>query len=118
MFIKFGIITGIIILGGMVFSTEIYNLFPATSVTTVDSLKNDVTNLGSKASDSIEKRIDESIDTIVDKTSNTINNEIIEAGDKITTKISVAKESSQEIINEEISNFDLIESIQNIFSIN
>ena len=117
MFIKFGIITGIIILGGMVFSTEIYNLFPATA-TTVDSLKNDVTNLGSKASDSIEKRIDESIDTIVDKTSNTINNEIIEAGDKITTKISVAKESSQEIINEEISNFDLIESVQNIFSIN
>jgi len=118
MFIKLGIIVGIVILGGMIFSTEIYNLFPATSVTTVDSLKNDVTNLGSKATDSIEKRIDESMDTIVNKTSNTVNNEIIEVGDKITSEISEVKESSQEIINKEISNFDLIESIQNIFTIN
>lgn len=116
MFIKLGIIAGIVILGGMVFSTEIDNIFPSTSATVFDSLKDDVTNFGSQASDSVEQRIDESIDKITDKTSNTITNEISEAGDKLTGEISEAKESSQQIISEEISNFNPVESIQNIFT--
>jgi len=116
MFIKLGIIAGIVILGGMIFSTEIDNIFPSTSATVIDSLKSDVADLGTKASDSVEQRIDESIDKIVDKTSNSITNEISQAGDKISDEISEAKESSQKRINEEISNFDLIESIQNIFT--
>jgi predicted PurR-regulated permease PerM len=114
MFIKLAIIAGIVILVGMVFSTEIENLFPSTA-NAVDSLKDDVTNLGSKATDSVEKKIDESLDTIVNNTSATLNNEISEAGNKITSEITEAKESSQKIINEEISNFNPFESIQNIF---
>jgi len=116
MFIKLGIIAGIIILGGMIFSNEIDNLFPTTSATVLDSLKNDVSIFGSKASDSVEQRIDSSIDKIVDKTSQSISNEISDAGDKISNEISEAKESSQKTIKEEISNFNPIESIQNIFS--
>jgi len=116
MFIKLGIIAGIVILGGMIFSNEIDNLFPTTSATVLDSLKNDVSIFGSKASDSVEQRIDSSIDKIVDKTSQSISNEISEAGDKISDEISEAKESSQKTIKEEISNFNPIESIQNIFS--
>ena len=116
MFIKLGIIAGIAILGGMIFSNEIDNLFPTTSATVLDSLKNDVSIFGSKASDSVEQRIDSSIDKIVDKTSESISNEISEAGDKISDEISEAKESSQKTIKEEISNFNLIESIQNIFT--
>ena len=116
MFIKLGIIAGIVILGGMVFSNEIDNLFPTTSATVLDSLKNDVSIFGSKASDSVEQRIDSSIDKIVDKTSESISNEISDAGDKISDEISEAKESSQKTIEEEISNFNPIESIQNIFS--
>ena len=116
MFIKLGIIAGILILGGMIFSTEIDNIFPNTSATVIDSLKDDMSNLGSIASDSIEQRIDKSIDKIVDKTNNSITDEINEAGDKITNEISEAKESSQKTINEEISNFDFIESITNIFT--
>lgn len=115
MFIKLGIIAGIIILGGMIFSTEIDNMFPTTSATVVDSLKNDVSSLGEKASDSIEQRIDNSIDKIVDKTGNAISDEISKTGNKITNKISGAKESSQRIIKEEIDNFNPVESIQNIF---
>ena len=115
MFIKLGILAGIVILGGMIFSNEIDNLFPTTSVTVLDSLKNDVTNFGSKAVDSVEQRIDESIDEIADKTSNSITNEISDVGNKITSEISEAKESSQKMINKEISNFNLIESIQNIY---
>jgi len=107
---------GIVILGGMVFSNEIYDLFPTTSATVIDSLQDDVDNLHTKASDSAEQRIDESIDKIVDKTSDTITNEINEAGDKISDELSEVKESSQKIIDEEISNFNPIESIQNIFT--
>ena len=51
----------------MVFSNEIDNLFPTTSATVFDSLKNDVSIFGSKASDSVEQRIDSSIDKIVEK---------------------------------------------------
>ena len=104
MFIKLGIIVGIVILGGMIFSTEIGNIFPTTSASVFDSLIDDVTNFGTKASDSVEQRIDESID------------EISETGVKVTNEISEAKESSQKIINEKISNFNPIESIQNIFT--
>ena len=107
---------GIVVLGGMIFSNEIDNLFPTTSATVFDSLKNDVSIFGSKASDSVEQRIDSSIDKIVDKTSESISNEISDAGDKISNEISEVKESSQKTIQEEISNFNPIESIQNIFT--
>ena len=117
MFIKLGIIAGIVILGGMIFSNEIDNLFPTTSATVLDSLKNDVSIFGSKASDSVEQRIDSSIDKIVDKTSQSISNEISDTGDKISDEISEVKESSQKTIKEEISNFNPIESIQNIFTV-
>jgi hypothetical protein len=116
MFIKLGIIAGIVILGGMIFSNEIDTLFPTTSATVFDSLKDDVSNFGSKASDSVEQRIDSSIDKIVDKTTESISEEISEAGDKVTNEISEAKESSQKVIKEEISNFNPIESIQSIFT--
>ena len=116
MFIKLGIIAGIVILGGMIFSNEIDDLFPTTSATVLDSLKNDVSIFGSKASDSVEQRIDSSIDKIVDKTSESISNEISDAGDKISNEISEAKESSQKSIKDKISNFNPIESIQNIFT--
>ncbi len=58
MLIKLGIIVGIVILGGMIFSTEIGNIFPTTSATVFDSLIDDVANFGSKASDSVDQRID------------------------------------------------------------
>ena len=116
MFIKLGIIAGIIILGAMIFSNEIDTLFPATSATVFDSLKNDVSDFGSKASDSVEQRIDSSIDKIIDKTTESVSEEISDVGDKVTNEISEAKESSQKVINEKISNFNPIESLQNIFT--
>ena len=116
MFIKLGIIVGIVILGGMIFSNEIDSLLPTTSATVVDSLKNDMNIFSTKALDSVEQRIDSSIDKIVNKTSESISNEISNVGDKVSNEISDVKESSQKLIKEEVSNFDLIKSIQNIFS--
>ncbi|PBO85869.1 MAG: hypothetical protein COA77_01545 [Thaumarchaeota archaeon] len=118
MFIKLGIIAGIIILGGMIFSNEIDVLFPSTSASVVNSLKDDVSNFGAIASESVEKRIDESIDKIVDKTSNAITDEISEIGNDISNEISDIRKSSQQTISEKISNFNSIESIQNIFTDN
>ena len=115
MFIKLGIIVGVIILTGVIFSTEINNMFPATA-TVADSLKEDVTSLSVKASNTVEQKIDNSIDTIVNKTSTTITNEVNKAEDKISTEFSETKESSQNLIDEKLSNLDLIDSIQNVFS--
>ena len=118
MFIKLGIIAGIIILGGMIFSNEIDTLFPSTSATVVNSLKDDVSNFGSQASESVEKRIDESIDNLVDKTSDAITDEISDISDDISNEISDVRKSSQQTITEKISDFNPIESIQNIFTDN
>ena len=116
MFIKLGIIAGIVILSGMIFSNEIDSFLPTTSATVFDSLKNDMSIFGTKASDSVEQRIDSSIDKIVDKTSESISYEISDVGDKISNEISDVKESSQKLIKEEVSNFNPIETIQNIFT--
>ena len=116
MLIKLGIIAGIVILGGMIFSNEIDILFPSTSTSVIDSLTDDVTNFGQKASGSVEQRIDESIGKITDKTSNSITNEINEAGNTIFNELSEVKESSQQTITEEISEFDPLESFENFFS--
>lgn len=114
MFIKLGIIASILILGCMIFSDKIDILFPTTSASVIDSLKTDVSNFDSKASDSVEKRIDDSIDKIMDKTGESISNEISQDGNEI----SEVKKSSQKIISEEISNLNPIESIKNIFVTN
>ena len=116
MFIKLGIMVGIVILGGMIFSNEIANLLPTTSATVFDSLKDDVVNFGSNAADSAGQRIGQFIDTLTDKISGTVTNEISEAGDKITNEIYEAKETSQKAITQGISNFNPIESIQSIFT--
>ncbi|MDH3779385.1 MAG: hypothetical protein OES15_00875 [Nitrosopumilus sp.] len=116
MIIKLGIIAGIVILCGMIFSNEIGNLFPTTSASVFDSLKNDVSDFGSKASDSVEQRIDSSIDKITNVTTELISDEISNIGNKVTTEISETKESSQKAIKKEISNFNPIELIQNIFT--
>jgi hypothetical protein len=116
MFIKLGIIAGIVILGGMIFSNEIANLFPTTSASVFDSLKNDVSDFGSKASNSVEQRIDSSIDKITNATTESISEEISNVGNKVTNEISEAKESSQKAIKKEILNFNPIESIQSIFT--
>ena len=100
------------------FSNEIDVLFPSTSATVVNSLKDDVSNFGTIASESVEKRIDESVDKIVDKTSNAITDEISDIGNDISNEISDVRKSSQQTITEKISNFNPVESIQNIFTDN
>jgi len=123
MLIKLGIIITVVILGGIIFSNEIDYLFPNTSAVIVDSLKDDLNNFSARASDSVENRITEStdktVDNTVDNTSKFLTDEINKTSDTIVTQlsdnVSEVTNSSQKIIFEEISNFNLIKSVQDIF---
>ena len=136
MIIKLGIITAVLILGGMMFSTEITALFPNTSASLTDSLKNDFNYLNAKITDSAENRLDTSIDKTIQSVSDSVYEGITETGDKlvenvnekisegitetgdnIKTGIIESSESSKEILANEVSDFDPFSFIQNIFKL-
>ena len=134
MLIKLGIIATILVLGGMMFSTEITALFPNTSVLLSDSLKNDITSLNTKITNSAENLLDTSIDKTIQSVSDSvyggitetgdklvenvnekISEGITEAGDNIKNEIIESSESSKENITNEISSIDPFSFIKNIF---
>ena len=137
MLIKLGIIVAVIVLGGMMFSTEITALFPNTSAILSDSLKNDINGLNTKITNSAENRLDTSIDKTIQSVSDSVYQGITETGDKlvenvnekisegitetgdnITTEIIESSESSKEILTNKISDFDPFSFIKNIFKTN
>ena len=137
MLIKLGIIAAVLILGGMMFSTEITTLFPSTSALLADSLEDDINTLNEKITNSAENRLDTSIDKTIQSVSDSIYQGITETGDKlvenvnekisegitetgdnIKTQIVESSESSKEIFVNEVSEFDPFSFIKNIFKIN
>ena len=137
MLIKLGIIAAVLILGGMMFSTEITTLFPSTSALLADSLKDDINALNEKVTNSAENRLDTSIDKTIQSASDSIYQGITETGDKlvenvnekisegitetgdnIKTQIVESSESSKEILVNEVSGFDPFNFIKNLFKIN
>jgi len=137
MLIKLGIIAAVLILGGMMFSTEITTLFPSTSALLADSLKDDINTLNEKVTNSAENRLDTSIDKTIQSVSDSVYQGITETGDKlvenvnekisegitetgdnIKTQIVESSESSKEILVNKVSGFDPFSFIKNIFKIN
>ena len=137
MLIKLGIIAAVLILGGMMFSTEITTLFPSTSALLADSLEDDINTLNEKITNSAENRLDTSIDKTIQSVSDSIYQGITETGDKlvenvnekisegitetgdnIKTQIVESSESSKEIFVNEVSGFDPFNFIKNLFKIN
>ena len=137
MLIKLGIIAAVLILGGMIFSTEITTLFPSTSALLADSLKDDINALNEKVTNSAENRLDTSIDKTIQSVSDSVYQGITETGDKlvenvnekisegitetgdnIKTQIVKSSESSKEIFTNEVSGFDPFSFIKNLFKIN
>ena len=137
MSIKLGIIATVLILGGMMFSTEITELFPSTSVLLADSLKDDINSLNEKVTNSAENRLDTSIDKTIQSVSDSVYQGITETGDKlvenvnekisegitetgdnIKTEIIESSESSKDIFTNKISDFDPFSFIKNIFKTN
>ena len=137
MLIKLGIIATVLVLGGMMFSTEITSLFPSTSALLADSLKNDIDALNSKVTNSAENRLDSSIDQtiqgvsdsvyqgitetgdkLVENVNEKISEGITETGDNIKTQIVESSDSSKEILVNQVPKFDPFNFIKNIFQIN
>ena len=137
MLIKLGIIAAVLILGGMIFSTEITTLFPSTSALLADSLKDDINSLNEKVTNSAENRLDTSIDKTIQSVSDSIYEGITETGDKLVenvnekisegitetrdnfkTEIVESSALSTEILVNEVSGFDPFSFIKNIFKIN
>jgi len=137
MLIKLGIIAAVLILGGMMFSTEITTLFPSTSALLADSLEDDINTFNEKITNSAENRLDTSIDKTIQSVSDSIYQGITETGDKlvenvnekisegitetgdnIKTQIVESSESSKEILVNEVSGFDPFNFIKNLFKIN
>jgi len=137
MLIKLGIIAAVLILGGMMFSTEITELFPNTSALLADSLKDDINALNEKVTNSAGNRLDSSIDKTIQNVSDSVYEGITETGDKlvenvnekisegitetgdnIKTQIIESSESSKKILVNEVSVFDPFSFIKNIFKIN
>jgi predicted PurR-regulated permease PerM len=137
MLIKLGIIAAVLVLGGMMFSTEITTLFPSTSALLADSLRDDINTLNEKVTNSAENRLDTSIDKTIQSVSDSVYEGITETGDKlvenvnekisegitetgdnIQTQIVESSESSKEILVNEVSGFDPFNFIKNLFKIN
>jgi hypothetical protein len=137
MLIKLGIIGAVLVLGGMMFSTELTTLFPNTSALLADSLKDDINTLNEKITNSAENRLDTSMDRTIQSVSDSVYEGITETGDKlvenvnekisegitetgdnIKTQIIDSSESSKEVFVNEVSEFDPFSFIKNIFKIN
>ena len=116
MLIKLGIIVSVIVLGGMIFSTEITSLFPNTSALLADSLKDDITSLNAKVTDSAENRLDSSIDKTIQSVSDSVYEGITDTGDKLVENVNL--ESSTGVLVNEVSGFDPFSFIKNLFQIN
>ena len=137
MLIKLGIIGAVLVLGGMMFSTEIITLFPNTSALLSDSLKDDINGLNEKVTNSAENRLDSSIDKTIQSISDSVYEGITETGDKLVenvnekisqgitetgdnvkSQIVESGQSSKETLVNEVSGFDPFSFIKNIFKIN
>ena len=137
MLIKLGISAAVLILGGMMFSTEITTLFPSMSELLSESLKDDINGLNDKITNSAENRLDISIDRTIQSVSDSVYEGITETGDKlvenvnekisegitetgdnIKSQIVESSQSSKETLVNEVSQFDPFSFIKNIFKIN
>ena len=137
MLIKLGIIGAVLVLGGMMFSTELTTLFPNTSALLADSLKDDINTLNEKITNSAENRLDTSMDRTIQSVSDSVYEGITETGDKLVenvnekisqgitetgdnvkSQIVESGQSSKETLVNEVSGFDPFSFIKNIFKIN
>ena len=100
---KIIIIASILAIGVFVFSSEINGLFPNLSSNVIEPMKNNANNLGTRTIESVENGIDSSVKAVD------------ETGNKISSKINTAKESSKDQLSEKISQINPIKSIDDIF---
>ncbi|HUT05800.1 MAG TPA: hypothetical protein VMW74_03805 [Nitrosopumilaceae archaeon] len=110
MILKLGILVVILVVGGIIFSSEIQTYFPNTSSTGINSLETDVNTITTKSLESAEKKIGSSVDKVESKISDighqtvqTAENSINSSVDQVETKLSEIKQNSTEYVEEKIS---------------
>lgn len=108
MLIKLGIIAGIVILGGMIFYNEIGSIFPSTTTVVNDALTDDINSLGTRASDSIQERLDDSIGM----TGNAITEGISNTGQQVSGQLHEVGESSKDAVTDVLSSLNPITLIE------
>ena len=105
------------------FSTEISALFPNTSASFLDSVKNDINLLNEKIGNSAEERLDTSVDSLVENVSDQVYAGITETGDSLVENVSdqvyagiteTGDSLKNEIIPDEIFGFDFITNLLRI----
>ena len=108
MLIKLGIIAGIVILGGMIFYNEIGSIFPSTTTVVNDALTDDINSLGTRASDSIQERLDYSIGMA----GNAITEGISNTGQQVSGQLHEVGESSKDAVTDVLSSLNPITLIE------
>lgn len=118
MLLKLGIIATILIVGGIIFSSEIQQYLPNTSTDGVNSLKTDVNTLTTESFESAEQKITSSAEQAGTKLSDfghqsvqTAENTINSSVEQAETKLSEIKQDSSEFIEENITDkFEFLNS--------
>ena len=87
MLLKLGIIAVLLVIGGLIFSSEIQSFFPNTSTSGVNSLKSDVKILTTNSIESAEQKIESSINQTQTKIVEIKQNSSNYIEEKITNKI-------------------------------
>jgi len=110
MFLKLGVIGIILVVGGIIFSSQIQEIFPNTSTDGIDSLKADVNIMATKSFESAEQKIESSVKQTeklseighqtIKKTEDAVESSLEQAD----SKLSEFKENSSEYVEENITN--------------
>lgn len=108
MLIKLGIITCIVILGGMIFYNEIGHIFPSTTAVVGDTLTDDINSLGTRVSDSVQERLDDSIDMAGSAITEGIDN----TGQHVSDQLHEVGESSKDAVTDVLSSLNPITLIE------
>ena len=99
MLLKIAVLGSILIIGGIIFSSQIQEIFPNTSTDGVNSLKSDISSLTSKSIDKAEEKLTDFGHQTIQSTEKKIETSV----KKAENKISEIHQNSTEYIEENIT---------------
>ena len=104
MLLKYAIIAGLVVLGGMVFYTEINKVLPNTASTMPASLQADAEKIGDDATTFVSERLDETSQTLEQVANDTVHS--------VAGNVQIV----QEQVTDGASALNPIDQIQNVLS--
>ena len=110
MILKIAILGSILIVGGIIFSSQIQEIFPNTSSEGINSLKSDVSSLTTSSIETVGEKIESSVEKAENKITELGNQTVKKAEDTIEssiketeTKFSEIHQNSKQYIEENIT---------------